>query len=221
MPRREKITRTHDMPPNVRFLNGRLHTISSDPSPVYGERVSRLDDGSYLHEWSAWRSKLSSALSSGASVPLNEGSHVLYLGAASGTTVSHVSDIVRNGAVYAVDISPVEVSKLLLLSKRRENIIPILSNARSPGLYAPFVQRVDVIYQDIAQRDQVRIFLRNVEDFSCRQGVLCLKTRSIDATARGRDVLQDAVREIGRSLSVRNVVSLSPFQKEHWAIITR
>jgi fibrillarin-like pre-rRNA processing protein len=221
LPRREKRKIIQDLPPNVRLVNGRLHTISSDPLPVYGERVSRLDDGLYLHEWSAWRSKLASALSSGASVPLSEGSHVLYLGAASGTTVSHVSDIVRNGAVYAVDISPVELSKLMLLSRRRENIIPILSNARSPELYAPLVPRVDVIYQDIAQRDQVRIFLGNVEDFSCRQGVLCLKTMSIDATAKGRDLLQDAVREIGRSLSVKNVVSLSPFQKEHWAIITR
>lgn len=220
MPREKRKARL-ELPSNVKLVNGRLHTVSNDPTPVHGERVSRLDDGTFLHEWDIWRSKLASALSAGASVPINESSHVLYLGAASGTTVSHVSDIVKNGAVYAVEISPVEFSKLLLFSRRRTNIIPILSNARSPELYAPLVPRVDVIYQDIAQKDQVRIFLRNVEGFACRQGILCLKTRSIDASIPGRDVLQGSLRELGRGLGVKNVVPLSPYQKEHWAIITQ
>jgi fibrillarin-like pre-rRNA processing protein len=220
MPKWERRKVRIELPPNVKLVNGRLHTISTDPEPVYGERISRMDDGTYLREWNAKRSKLASAITSGAAVPLSERSHVLYLGAASGTTVSHVSDIAREGAVYAVEISSIEFSKLLLFSKRRQNIVPILSNARAPELYAPLVPRVDLIYQDVSQRDQVRIFLRNMEGFSCRHGVLCLKTKSIDATSRGKDLLQDAVREIRLSLEVRNVVSLAPYQKEHWAIIT-
>jgi len=217
--KKARISLPAKLPANVKMMHGRLYTLSVDRSPVYGERVSREDSG-FLHEWSLWRSKLASMLISGASIPIEEGMHILYLGAASGTTVSHVSDIVRCGVVYAVEISPVEFSKLLGLAKRRSNIIPILGNARAPECYAPLIDRVDLIYQDISQRDQVSIYLRNMEVFHCRRGILCLKARSIDATLPAKDVLHMSLAEISKTLTVKKVVNLAPYQKEHWGIIT-
>ena len=107
----------------------RLATRSNDPVPVYGERILcgyRL--------WDPFRSKLAALLlkSKGRGLRLKRDSKVLYLGAATGTTVSHVSDIVADGLVYAVEFSPRSMRDLIRLCERRENIIPILADAAQP-----------------------------------------------------------------------------------------
>ncbi|MEM1780611.1 MAG: fibrillarin-like rRNA/tRNA 2'-O-methyltransferase, partial [Desulfurococcaceae archaeon] len=61
---------------------------------VYGERLFKYENVEY-REWNAYRSKLAGALANGLSEqPIREGDRVLYLGVASGTTASHISDIV-------------------------------------------------------------------------------------------------------------------------------
>jgi len=61
---------------------------------VYGERLVRYKDVEY-REWNAFRSKLAGAIMKGLKYnPIYRGSKVLYLGIASGTTASHISDIV-------------------------------------------------------------------------------------------------------------------------------
>ena len=132
----------------------RLATRSNDPVPVYGERIP---DGYRL--WDPFRSKLAALLlkSKGRGLRLNRDSKVLYLGAATGTTVSHVSDIVADGLVYAVEFSPRSMRDLIRLCERRENIIPILADAAKPEEYAALVEPVDLVYQDIAQRNQAEI----------------------------------------------------------------
>lgn len=53
----------------------------------------------------------------------------MYLGGASGTTVSHVSDIVGpTGVVYAVEFSHRPGRELINMAKSRPNIIPIIED---------------------------------------------------------------------------------------------
>ncbi|TRZ06205.1 hypothetical protein HGM15179_020902 [Zosterops borbonicus] len=65
---------------------------------VYGEKRISVEDGDTSVEYRAWnpfRSKLAAAILGGIDqIHIRPGAKVLYLGAASGTTVSHVSDIV-------------------------------------------------------------------------------------------------------------------------------
>lgn len=57
--------------------------------------------------WNPFRSKLAASVLAGVdNIHIKPGGKVLYLGAASGTSVSHVSDIVGpTGAVFAVEFS--------------------------------------------------------------------------------------------------------------------
>ncbi|HVP92352.1 MAG TPA: fibrillarin-like rRNA/tRNA 2'-O-methyltransferase, partial [Acidobacteriota bacterium] len=73
---------------------------------VYGERLLRVEGVEY-RVWDAFRSKLAAAiLKNLQTVPIEPDHRVLYLGAASGTTASHVSDIVgEKGHVYCVEFA--------------------------------------------------------------------------------------------------------------------
>lgn len=57
--------------------------------------------------WNPFRSKLAASILAGVdNIHVKPGCKLLYLGAASGTSVSHCSDIVGpEGAVYAVEFS--------------------------------------------------------------------------------------------------------------------
>jgi fibrillarin-like pre-rRNA processing protein len=208
------------LPPRVSREGSRLFTLSRDPKPVYGE-FTRPQGEATARQWDPRRSKLAAALLVGARVPLRESDRVLYLGAASGTTVSHVADIVDAGEVVAVESAPVEFSKLLSLAERRHNVFPVLANARKPGAYAPLAPSYDVVYQDIAQRDQVRILEANVKALA-KPGtviVLMVKTRSIDVAERPEKVARDATEQVQAFVEVKQVVGLHPMAKEHWCVI--
>ena len=194
----------------------RLATRSNDPVPVYGERILcgyRL--------WDPFRSKLAALLlkSKGLGLRLKRDSKVLYLGAATGTTVSHVSDIVADGLVYAVEFSPRSMRDLIRLCERRENIIPILADAARPETYAALVEPVDLVYQDIAQRNQAEIVSLNCARFLLSGGelLLMLKTRSVDTTASPEAVLQIEKKNLS-GLDLNDIMDLLPFHQDHWAI---
>ena len=132
----------------------RLASKSDDPLPVYGERIL---EG--YRTWDPFRSKLAALLLKcrRPDLGLDRDAKVLYLGAATGTTVSHVSDIVCSGLVYAVEFSPRAMRDLIRLCERRRNIVPILADASHPEDYAFMLEPVDMIYQDVAQRNQAEI----------------------------------------------------------------
>ena len=78
---------------------------------------------------------------------------------ASGSTVSFLSDYAE--IVYAVEF----LQGLQGISSdwhMNANIIPIFEDARHPERYLPLVEMVDVLIQDIAQRDQADIAIRNL-----------------------------------------------------------
>ncbi|MDC0526608.1 fibrillarin-like rRNA/tRNA 2'-O-methyltransferase [Euryarchaeota archaeon] len=134
--------------------------------------------------WNPYHSKLSAyILAKGMYWPFTKKSIVLYLGAAEGTTIRFLSNICYEGRIIGVDISPTSMAELLLLVEEKENIIPFLGDAQFPKHYRPHANSPDVIYQDIAQGNQLDIFIRNYNYFKPKCGFLMLKSKSI----RGND----------------------------------
>jgi len=183
---------------------------------VYSERML-----AGARVWDPFRSKLAALYYTGTGVELTLEMRVLYLGAANGTTVSHVADYTE--VVYAVEFAPRPMQDLLEVARRRPNIVPIMADASRPELYAPLVEAVDLLYQDVAQPDQAAILIRNC--VFLRDGgmaILMLKTRSVDIRKSPEDVFRDTMAELAAAgLTVVESVWLSPYHKDHAAIVCR
>jgi fibrillarin-like pre-rRNA processing protein len=195
----------------------RLATRSPDTIPVYGERIING-----CRSWDPFRSKLAAFLlkGGGEGLRLTQDAKVLYLGAATGTTVSHISDILADGIVYAVEMAPRSMRDLIQLCERRENIVPILANAAQPEAYSPLVEPVDLIYQDVAQRNQAEIASMNCRRYLKPGGalILMLKTRSVNVTSSPSAVYRSEIGEL-KDLDVLLSMDLLPFHQDHWAIM--
>ncbi|HXG07457.1 MAG TPA: fibrillarin-like rRNA/tRNA 2'-O-methyltransferase [Nitrososphaera sp.] len=190
---------------------------------VYGEKLIKYEGEEY-RLWDPFRSKLAGALKKGMkNMPIKNGTKVLYLGASTGTTVSHVSDIVgSSGIVFAVEPATRVARELIenVASKRR-NVVPILEDARKPNSYFAIFGKVDVVYCDIAQPDQTDIAIANCNAYLKPSGVMLLvvKTRSIDVTMEPRAVImQEAARLEKNGFSVEQIITLDPFDKDHGMI---
>ncbi len=195
------------------FLVGKH--LATRGNPVYGEKTF----GEY-RVWDARRSKLAALLKKNPSTPLDAQQIVLYLGAASGTTVSHLADIVS--LIYAVEFAPRVARALIHTSELRPNIIPLVADASRPN-YGHIVELVDLLYQDIAQKDQADIAVLNAELFLRRGGYACIfiKARSVDVTAKPRTVYRSQVKKLGEIFDVLHVEDLGPYYKDHAAVIAR
>jgi fibrillarin-like pre-rRNA processing protein len=190
---------------------------------VYDEDLLTID-GAEWRTWDPTRSKLGAYLiKGGRHFPLDEKSRVVYLGAANGTTPSHVSDVVSQGLLVAVEFSPRSFRDLLRMSSPRQNVVPVLADAWRPELYERYVGRVDLLFQDIAQRQQAQIFVKNLERFRPPWGIISVKARSVNVAAHPRDVYDQVARDITElsGYEVVEVVDLGPFEKDHAAIVVR
>lgn len=192
---------------------------------VYGEKIFRLGDVE-LREWNPYRSKLAGALLKGLiELPVREGQRILYLGVGSGTTASHMSDIVgANGYIFGVEFAPRVVRDLLVIVRERKNILPILGDARFPERYAPLVTAVDGLYADVAQPEQASIVVRNAALFLKDGGylLLAIKARSIDVTMEPSEVYKKEIETLKRGgFIIEDVVHLDPFDKDHAMIYAR
>jgi len=189
--------------------------VSSGEAGVYGERVI-----SGHRVWDPCRSKLAALYYLGKGVELTPSMRVLYLGAAHGTTVSHVSDYVE--VVYAVEMAPRPMQDLLEVAGRRRNIIPIMADAAHPEEYASLVEEVDLIFQDVASPVQAGIAIRN-RAFLSPGGhlILVVKTRSIDTAARPEDVESRIGAEIRPRYTILDSTWLIPYHRDHVAFICK
>uniref|UniRef100_A0A7C2VDE5 Fibrillarin-like rRNA/tRNA 2'-O-methyltransferase n=1 Tax=Ignisphaera aggregans TaxID=334771 RepID=A0A7C2VDE5_9CREN len=186
---------------------------------VYGEHLYKWKDGEY-REWNAYRSKLAAALVKGIKeLPVKVGSKILYLGAGSGTTASHMSDIIGlNGVIYAVEFAPRVMRELIVVADTRPNIVPIIEDARVPRKYRHIVEEVDGIYADVAQPEQATIVADNADMFLKDGGwlLLAIKARSIDVTAEPSEVYKREMDTLkNRGFEIVDVVHLEPFDKDH------
>jgi len=195
---------------------------------VYGEKriSSDEEDGTKIEYrvWNPFRSKLAAAILGGvAEIHMPPGSKVLYLGAASGTTVSHVSDIVGpEGLVYAVEFSHRSGRDLLNVAKKRTNIIPIIEDARHPHKYRMLVGMVDCVFADVAQPDQARIVSLNSQYFLKTGGhfVISIKANCIDSTAEPEAVFAGEVKKLqADKLKPKEQLTLEPYERDHAVVV--
>jgi len=204
------------------FTDGKeLFTQNGAPwKNVYGERLISVNGVEFRH-WDPYRSKLSATiLLGGRNLGLDQSSKVLYLGAASGTTASHVSDIVTEGVVWCVEISERSFRDLVKVCEVRKNMMPILADANTPHEYGHMIEGVEFVYQDIAQRNQVEIFLKNMAAFEAGRGILMLKSRSVNVNRSPKAVYADVRKQLAEAcLKVRQVVDLHTYAKDHAAFI--
>jgi fibrillarin-like pre-rRNA processing protein len=188
---------------------------------VYGEKLIEIHGVEY-RIWNPYRSKLAAGILNGLrELPIAVDSRVLYLGAASGTTVSHVSDIATGGVVYCVEFSKRAFVDLLRTCEKRKNTIPILADATKPEEYSYLLEEVDVIYQDIAQPNQSEILIRNSDYFLKNGGraLIALKARSIDFSEDPQKIFRREVKKLERTFRVRERIDLNPYEKDHLLLL--
>lgn len=190
---------------------------------VYGEKIIKIKKKE-LRSWVPYRSKIAAALLNGLEIEIKKDYDVLYLGAATGTTVSHISDITRDGIIYAVENSPVSMKKLISVCEKRPNIIPILNDAFHPDRYLSIVSNVDLIYQDISQRNQSEIFVKNIKQYLKEKGtgVIMVKARSINVAIKPKVVYENVSSFLKEnSLRIIQVLELEPYEKDHAVILVK
>ncbi len=187
---------------------------------VYDEELVRIEGIEY-RSWDPYRSKLAAAILQGG-LPVDvirKGDRVLYLGASTGTTASHVSDIVGNeGLVVGVEMSA-RVGREFLerVAKARGNVVPFISDARETGKFGGF-GKMDVVYCDIAQKDQTEIAISNAKRHLKKGGrlLLVVKARSIDQLKDPKLVFKEEAKKLrDAGFQVDKVIDLRPFDKDH------
>ncbi|SCM11328.1 rRNA 2'-O-methyltransferase fibrillarin, putative [Plasmodium chabaudi adami] len=217
--------------PGVYLLKGKsdiLVTRNLVPGEsVYGEKryeVMNDDEKIEYRVWNPFRSKLGACLMGGVgNMPIKPGSKVLYLGAANGTSVSHVSDMVGDeGIVYAVEFSHRSGRDLTNMAKKRLNVVPIVEDARQPIKYRMLVDMVDVVFADVAQPDQARIVAMNAHMFLKTGGwfVISIKANCVDSTAKPEVVFASEMEKLKKeSCKPKEKLTLEPYHRNHAIVL--
>jgi fibrillarin-like pre-rRNA processing protein len=192
---------------------------------VYNERLVKIK-GTEYRIWNPFRSKLAASIMNGLNdFPFIQKSSVLYLGVSTGTTISHISDIIgKNGVIFGVEhTSRVARDFLDRVATHRKNIIPIIQDARNPTEYFSVYNKVDVVYVDIAQPDQTNIAIENCKMYLKSNGYLFLviKTRSIDVTKDPKHVINSEVKKLESDFYVEQIIDLRPYDKDHAMVIAK
>ncbi len=192
---------------------------------IYGERLFN-DNGIEYREWNPYRSKLCSIILKNPSTKfLRNGQTYLYLGASSGTTVSHLSDLIPNGIIYAVEFAERSIRQLIQNTSERKNVIPILGDARHPVNYAKSIfNYIDIIYQDVAQPNQSEIAIRNCKYYLKEDGILLLaiKSQSIDSISKSENIYKQEKSKLKKAgLNILETVNIHKYASEHIFLIAR
>lgn len=171
-----------------------------------------------FREWNPYRSKPAAAIMNGLkTLPLRKSMKILYLGISFGTTASFFSDLIgRDGIIYGVEVSERSMRELNQIAEKRKNIVPILADARKPQDY-PWIEPVDLVYQDVATNDQSEIITRNAEQFLKRDGhaIIAIKARSIDVTKKPRIIYKQELEKLKIRFRILDKVELDPYEKDH------
>ncbi|MCF2139364.1 MAG: fibrillarin-like rRNA/tRNA 2'-O-methyltransferase [Candidatus Lokiarchaeota archaeon] len=207
--------------------NFRLYTVNLDTNrTIYGEKLFE-ENGIQYREWNPYRSKLGASIRANArKIFLDRNSRLLYLGASSGTTVSHCSDIITNGIIYAVEFSARSLRELVQNCADRPNVIPILADANHPYEYAPYIyDRIDVIFQDVAQPNQTEILIKNIYRYlKPKEGkfIYAIKSRSIDTTVNPNEIFEKEINKLeAAGMQIMDNVSIEKFQNDHIVLFGR
>jgi fibrillarin-like pre-rRNA processing protein len=193
------------------WQNGTL--LSPGKKSRFGERMCAGH-----RVWDPRRSKLAALITRDPAIDFSPGMRALYLGAGHGTTASFLADYLE--IVYAVEIAPRPFQDLLRLCRKMENIIPLMADAMNPASYAPLVEGVHLIYQDVAHPDQAEIAVRN-RRFLLPGGmlILMLKTACVDSSRPPEEVFSESTALLGHGYRILRTHWLNPFFPDHAAIL--
>lgn len=201
--------------------NNKIYTLSLNPGTrVYGEKIVKVFDHEY-REWDPRRSKLAAYIRTGGSVfPIKIDSRILYLGASSGTTASHISDIAVEGKLYCVEFSPRTFRDLVNTCAVRPNMLPIMGDAINPSEYQFAVGLVDIVYADVAQKRQVDIIADNMDLFNADVGMVAIKARSEDVTSDPSVIYKASEKRLEeRGFRILDSRNLEPYENAHRMIV--
>lgn len=213
------------------FISGpkgrlKLYTKNLDKgNRIYGEKLV-LYKGIEYREWDPYRSKLAALLlESPMSNFLSEDLNCLYLGASSGTTVSHISDIAESGVIYSVEFAERSIRQLIQNTSRRKNIIPILEDARYPQNYAKSIfSNIDLIYQDVSQPNQAEIALTNCNYYLKKNGllILAIKSQSIDSIQKSEIIYAQEKKVLEKAgYNILESINIHKYAANHIALIVK
>ena len=209
-------------------LDGEKKLFTENFTPekqVYKEKLI-VKNGIEYRNWEPFRSKLAACVMNGLQeFPFHDKSSVLYLGVSTGTTISHISDIVGSkGMIFGVEHSS-RVARDFLdrVAVFRKNIVPIIQDAKRPDQYFSVFTKVDVVYVDIAQPEQTKIAIDNCKMYLKKGGFLFLviKTRSIDVTKDPNQIINQEMKKLENDFEICEKIDLRPFDKDHAMVIAR
>ncbi len=198
----------------------KIFTSNNKDKRCYYNEESFKEEGIFYRSWNPYKSKIGAGLINGIKdFPITNTSNILYLGSSTGTTVSHISDIAKNGKVFTVDLARDMMIIMMHLVYNRKNIYPIFENAQNPQNYS-FVKNteIDIIIQDIACRDQIDILIKNSNIFLKKGGkiLLALKTQCINSSIPSETVMKEQEKILRNHFNIKQIINLEPYEKDHW-----
>ncbi len=203
----------------------RIYTRSLFPGEAPFEEKLVHQGKAEFREFDPKRSKLAAAIMKGCTnTGIRKDDVVLYLGVSHGYTASFVSDIVgEKGLIFGIDPAPRVMRDLVFLAEKRRNIVPILADANHPEQYQDKICLADVVYQDIAQRNQAEIFINNCKLFLKEggYGLLAVKAKSIDIKRKSRQIFKEVWDQVGKEFKIIDTKVLEPFERDHCMIIIK
>ena len=211
------------LPPNTIRISGQLATLNYSIGESHLAETRIITAQKEYRIWDPKTSKLAAALHKGLDYPASvERPIILYLGASYGNTISYLSDIYPKGIIYAVESAIEPIRQLAILSIKRKNILPLYANAGIIEGYSGIIPYADIIYMDIAQKNQVDILRKNMIFASDNTTImLCLKARSIDVTMSPSKVFLHAKEQIREYATVIREMRLEPYEKDHAFMILK
>jgi len=205
-------------------VDGRFATINLVPGFKSSNEELVTVDGIEYRTWDSYTSKPSAAMRQKLKTfPLKKDMKVLYLGLAEGKTASFFSDIVgKNGIIYGVEISERSLRESIRICEKRGNMIPILGDGRMPEMYEKMVmEKMDLVYEDVASDDQIPILIRNCEEFLKPSGfaMIAIKSQSIDVTKRPEKIYEESLEQFKKHFKILDQVKLDPYEKHHLFVV--
>lgn len=208
----------------VYTIDGKLATLNlSKGVRVYNEELVKQNSKEY-RLWNPYRSKLAAAILNGLKTfDIRKDSNVLYLGAASGTTPSHISDIVVDGQLFCVEFSERNMRDLIKVCETRNNMMPLLSDANNIEEYLDIVKKCDIIYQDVSAKEQADILNKNsIMLKENGTAYFVIKSQSIDISKKPELVFKDALEEASKNFNVLEKIDLEPYDSLHmFSVLTK
>lgn len=211
--------------PGIFLIENRLAVLNLAPGyNKFSEQIFKTENKEYI-EWSPNRSKLAAAIVCGIKkIPIKKASKILYVGAAHGYTPSKLSSVIGpEGIIYGVEFSERCFKELLEVCEKYTNIVPILSDARLLENYS-WIEKVDIVYVDIADPQQTLTAIRNCKEFLKPDGFLLLavKSRSIDVVEPPKKIVKQEIKKLeDANFEIIDWKMLDPYEKDHGFIIAK